>query len=366
MTDGTPANPNTIDGKGNTTIVVKGAGAKGIRLHSESRAEFERLIVQANNATAALSFENSGSANTVIKMGANSSLVNPGGDVALIYSVNPEPLQAGDNLAAEGNRIFVYQQPASIGTVTTTLKNATVTADTHVWEVQEDGRVQFTADDGTYEGTSAAAAGSQLDVTLTNNALWHMTGDSALHVLTLDSGGTLAVPNGSYKLTGEVNTSSGLVDLSGPAPQQTGDELTVDGTWSGGGILQLDTQLGDDTSPTDKLIIVGDVIGTTQIKINNLDGLGDETTGDGILVVQVQGNDSPADGFALDGTTVQGGDYAYSLVQVGKNWYLQSTFSPPPPLGPGSVQPVPTLGWLGLALLSSLLAGFGLRRHQQS
>lgn len=129
--------------------------------------------------------------------------------------------------------------------------------------------------------------------------------------------------------------------------------LTISGNYagSGGSLLQLQTALGGDASPTDKLIVLGDVAGNTAVNVTNLNGAGAQTV-NGIRVIEV-GGASPANAFTLRGDyqteggqqAVIAGAYAYTL-QHGvsasspdKNWYLVSAFTesettPEPELGP--------------------------------
>jgi outer membrane autotransporter protein len=51
--------------------------------------------------------------------------------------------------------------------------------------------------------------------------------------------------------------------------------LTINGNYTGtGGNLTLNTYLGDDSSPTDELIVAGDVDGKTTLYINQAGGEG--------------------------------------------------------------------------------------------
>lgn len=107
-----------------------------------------------------------------------------------------------------------------------------------------------------------------------------------------------------------------------------------------GGRLWLDTRLYDDGSPTDLVTIGGDTSGRTSVRITNRGGRGAVTTGDGIRIVEVQGN-SAANAFVLDGDFVSrdgqpatvGGAYAYTLHHNGitdpadGDWYLRSVFT---------------------------------------
>jgi T5SS/PEP-CTERM-associated repeat protein len=135
----------------------------------------------------------------------------------------------------------------------------------------------------------------------------------------------------------------------GAAPNTT---LTVNGNYTGsGGTITLNTVLGDDASASDKLVVSDGTSGTTYLHIANAGGLGAQTTGDGILVVQVTGASSGA--FALKGRVIAG-NFEYKLFKgdangANGNWYLRS--SPK-----AAAMPVPALDHVALALLVALLA----------
>ncbi|MCF6226369.1 MAG: IPTL-CTERM sorting domain-containing protein [Xanthomonadales bacterium] len=130
-------------------------------------------------------------------------------------------------------------------------------------------------------------------------------------VITFDGIENLVTP--SLSSTGEVNLQDGVA----------GDTLTLSGDFTGGGTLSLDVVADDGSSGTDLLVVEGGIIsGTTVLNIANAGGAGGQTAGNGILLVQVAGS-SPAGSFSMLPFTV--GGFNYQLVQVGQNWYLQST-----------------------------------------
>ncbi|WP_312525150.1 autotransporter outer membrane beta-barrel domain-containing protein [Comamonas sp.] len=90
-----------------------------------------------------------------------------------------------------------------------------------------------------------------------------------------------------------------------------------------GGNIHLNAALGGSNSATQKMVVTWDTSGTSTLHIRNLGGTGAQTTGNGILVVQVglESNGQftlPAPGY------IQAGAYRYTLHKVGRNWYLQS------------------------------------------
>ncbi|WP_291484198.1 autotransporter outer membrane beta-barrel domain-containing protein, partial [Acidovorax sp.] len=143
------------------------------------------------------------------------------------------------------------------------------------------------------------------------------------------TGGTL-MQGGTTQNLGAVTQSGGVLQLTGGSVPGATDTANAT-AWSGsGGTVLLDTVLGTDGSPSDKLRITGPISGTTVLQISNLGGAGAATTGNGILVVDAASASGSGTFTLAGGTLVQGG-FVYSLVKAADgNWYLQSTPVPPP------------------------------------
>ncbi|RVB46443.1 autotransporter outer membrane beta-barrel domain-containing protein [Mesorhizobium sp. M7A.F.Ca.CA.004.05.1.1] len=133
-------------------------------------------------------------------------------------------------------------------------------------------------------------------------------------------------------------TNAGRIDLTNGSTGAT-DSLTISGNYVGlGGLLLIQTELGDDSSASDKLVLSsGTASGSTGISVVNLGGAGAATTQDGIMVVQaINGATSGATTFALD-APVAAGAFEYYLFKGGvsagseENWSLPSTLNPPAP-----------------------------------
>lgn len=214
----------------------------------------------------------------------------------------------------------------------------------------------------TFENTQAATPGrytSWEQVLVQNNSSLALGGTFVLG----DPGtgtGTVSV-DGSSKLlvdTGVISpfTSGLLVTLNngGMIDMTTGskiatDTLTINGNYNGtGGVLALQTILGDDGSPSDKLVVSqGTISGTTGIRVTNLGGVGAVTLQDGIQVVQaINGAAGSGTAFTLAGP-VSAGAFDYRLFKGGvtagteENYYLRSTL---PPDLPTIIVPLPGPG----------------------
>ena len=191
----------------------------------------------------------------------------------------------------------------------------------------------------TYSGTTAVqegtlwltetgvigAAGSQQYVTIGKGSTLGGNGTVNSNV---DNAGTLrfgdnTAAQSSFIINGNV-TNKGSIASSGTTP---GNTLTINGNYTGnGGNLTLNTYLGDDSSPTDELIVAGDVDGKTTLYINQAGGEG-AFTDQGIEIVNVGGT-STDDAFSL-GNRVLIGPYEYRLYEDNENWYLRSQAEAP-------------------------------------
>lgn len=151
--------------------------------------------------------------------------------------------------------------------------------------------------DGRFTNVTTADIGS--------DSTWLMTGDSTVGALTLGNTGTVALGNGS-----------------------TFNTLNVDTFTGNGGTLLFNTQLGDDTSATDKLIVTGDTSGQANVRVVNAGGAGAKTD-KGIELIRVGGASNGQ--FDLQGRAV-GGQYEYFLFKDATNggWYLRSELATVP------------------------------------
>lgn len=154
---------------------------------------------------------------------------------------------------------------------------------------------------------------SQLAVDSTSR--WAITDDSTVNDLQQDG----LVSFGSYS---SYNTYRRLTSGSGTSTDFY--TLTVTGDLAGSGEFVLRTELGDDQSSTDRILVEGNATGDFTLTVLNQGGEG-ALTDTGILLVQVDGDASSAT-FTQKGSVVAG-LYEYFVNRVGENsWYLQSSY----------------------------------------
>lgn len=167
--------------------------------------------------------------------------------------------------------------------------------------------------DVTLDGSVLTGAVQNLSsLTLNNQSVWNLTGDSVLTNLSMDNS---------------------LLNFTQP---QQGQFHTLNAsTLSGNGSLNFNTQLGSDNSPTDLLHVQGNASGQFGVLVRNVGGSGALTTGDGIRLVQVDGADTLSLKLLRK---VSAGAYDYYLYKGGssssKDWYLRTYLEPVPPPEP--------------------------------
>ncbi len=263
------------------------------------------------------------------KNGDRGGQVYLGGDTSVTVTDGNRALYAsGADSLIRAEAASVYRLDSSAASDVQNRKGVALYAD-------KTGVIDLKMAAGSYlNGTTSTATDGVIDLAMDGAASqWFMTGNSNLTNLTLTNGAQL------------------VYDRHDEHGAYTYKTLTVDGDFSGGGHLVMNTYLGDDTSETDKLAITGSTSGETRVTVNNTTGLGDETE-QGIEMITVGG--TSAGEFKSDRVTA--GGYEYVLRRGGSfvgstgadsDWYLTS-YKPndpdpedPPPVDPPPVDPPP-------------------------
>ena len=289
-------------GQGNVTLTntnIKTFGANSAIIRSANDAKFApNQIVLGNgniNAQQANTIEiNSGASNITFH-----NIISSASDGYLFMNVD-----GGTNLAATGFHDAGKLAPTP-SNLNFTANKATISGDSVVAADGSTANLNFN-DQSIYSGKMSNVTNATM-----NNSVWNVTDDSSI--------------SQNLNNAGNINF------------QSIGTTITVGGNYTGtvGSVIRLNTQLGDDNSPTDKLHVVGDTTGTTRLDVVNVGGSGAQTV-DGINVVQVDGN-SAADSFTM-AAPVQAGSYEYTLKQGSSkdtnDWYLTSKYLNTTPITP--------------------------------
>lgn len=320
------------------TIETSGASSTGIYAASSSKTEL------GNNATISVSGASAHavySTNATVNLGDNATINVNSSTKAASYSKAPRGLYAisrgtvnlggGSTIAMAGDH---SNESYAISTETGGIVDGSaggrflIDGDLHAAGAtaansslpQQNSAIKLNmTDNSLWSGASyitSVTAGTGVISLQMSDAVWNMTNSSTLTDLTLNSG---AVVNFRHT-DGE--------------PWQT---LTINEDYTGnGGTLVFNTVLNDDTSETDKLIVLGNTTGDSFVAVNNIGGTGAQTV-EGIEIIEVAGN---SDGNFEKASRIVAGAYDYNVVQKGNNWYLTSFIpAPPDPEDPDPVDP---------------------------
>ncbi|EPH8393142.1 AIDA-I family autotransporter adhesin YfaL/EhaC, partial [Escherichia coli] len=175
-----------------------------------------------------------------------------------------------------------------------------------------DGATFKTGADQDIQSIDVTSSGT---IDISDGTVLRLTGQDtsiALNASLFNGDGTLVNATDGVTLTGELNTNletdsltylsdvtvnGNLTNTSGAVSLQNGvagDTLTVNGDYTGGGTLLLDSELNGDDSVSDQLVMNGNTAGNTTVMVNSITGIG-EPTSTGIKVVD----------FAADPTQFQ-------------------------------------------------------------
>lgn len=184
------------------------------------------------------------------------------------------------------------------------LNRSIITPGNNVLVNNTGGDLNIISSDSILNGATKLVSGTTT-LKLSENTIWNMKDDSVVTHLT---------------------NSDSIINLSYDDGQTftQGKTLTVKGNYVGNnGQLNIRTVLGDDKSATDRLIVEGNTSGSTTVYVKNAGGSGAATL-NGIELITVNGNESPADAFRQGDARIAAGAFEYQLKQQGKNWYLTS------------------------------------------
>ncbi len=379
-----PAAGSNVSGVGSAVLSASGAGSE-VNVSSAASA---LLIGMTQDTTGVNNFGALADGGGKLAFAAGAST----GGTALMATTGGTLVFAGAGATGAGSHTVVdtasflgiagATTPVAIGSLagagTTTLGASELVTGVGTGSVQAD-----TVYSGVLTGAGGMLThdGARMRLTLTGTAN-NYSGTTTVKQGSLRAGATQAysaasphvtLANGLLDLDGFSQTVASLTNAGMTRLMQTGSGLPTKATQippsttitttgdyvSQGGSLVIGTELGTDGSPSDKMVVNGNVVNTspTVINLTNVGGAGALTTGKGILVVQVNGADSPAGAFVL-AAPAQAGGFTYTLVRDDdKSWYLRSIATPKPPEPAGKVAVVPVMGIPGLAALAALLAG---------
>ncbi|HDL6886847.1 TPA: autotransporter adhesin YapE [Yersinia enterocolitica] len=262
----------------------------------------------------------------------NSQIVSENGAGVRAYGANINiDVNNGSQLIG-GNGLLVNAS-TNVGTVASPLNiisNVNLNADNYSvlvgdLQAEEHNNVSLTLKNNSV-WTGAAYNAKSVDVD--SSSVWNLTGDAdveSMHIL----GQMNFIPSGSNPNARALGNSFST--------------LTINSNLTGTGSFVFNAQLGDDSSPADRLHVIGNVTGDHYVQVINQGGLGALTTGAGINLITVDG-DTHFGQFTTSSAVVAGA-YQYFLYKIDEHsWNLQSNLAPVGPTDPGTgigVDPAP-------------------------
>ncbi|MFV8799145.1 autotransporter outer membrane beta-barrel domain-containing protein [Yersinia sp. LJYL362] len=253
----------------------------------------------------------------------NSKVISESGAGVRAYGANIN-IDVNNGSQLTGGNGLLVNASTNVGTVASPLNiisNVNLNADNHSvlvgdLQAEENNNVSLTLKNSSV-WTGAARNAKSVDVD--SSSVWNLTGDAdveSMHIL----GQMNFIPSGS-------NPSSRALGNSFST-------LTINSNLTGNGSFVFNAQLGDDSSPADKLHVIGDATGDHYVQVINQGGLGALTTGAGINLITVEG-DTQYGQFTMSNAVVAGA-YQYFLYQIDEHsWNLQSNLVPVGPTDPG-------------------------------
>ena len=210
---------------------------------------------------------------------------------------------------------------------------------------------------GTYTGGTTVSGGTLVVGGLVGGLANPSAALSGGGPISVGSGGTL----GGYGSVSGAVTNSGVIAPGSATPGFSGSPVgafTINGNYTGaGGTMAINTVLGGSGSPSDLLVLSGGAAtGNTTVHVTNVGGVGAETTGNGIQVVEaVNGATTSPGAFALPAGELRAGAFDYDLFRGGlgasnrQDWFLRSDFvgggggggGVPLPIPPFPIDPPP-------------------------
>ena len=326
------------------TITTTGSSSFGVRVDSSGVVLGRDSRITTSGGGAAL-FINGGVG--LIDLTNTTSLATGAGTAGLVSlnltagAANTVNLTGG-SLVSSADTAVVAQGPLNL-----TASGATITGGggfvLEVFDNYADFQptaVQFDASNGSrLTGDARVGPLSTANINLKTGSSWTGAAFDVTNV-SVDTTSRWTV-TGSSTVTQDT-ANAGVIQFTPP----TGDPtllasyktLTSQNYIGAGGQIGLNTYLGADGSPSDRLVINGGLAsGNSPLLVANTAGPGDLTIGNGILVVETIANGSTLPGVFTLGRPVLAGPYEYSLYRGSvdatgpQNWYLRSALRPVPP-----------------------------------
>jgi hypothetical protein len=292
---------------GSATIMTSGAGATG--LYASDRAAsgaagtisaIGRLNVQTKNASAA----------AVALQGNGATIAATGGGTisaagtAIAFLGGTGQSATFDNFAIgnlSGDLVFADPSIATLN-----FNNTTANAgNNNLLNATAGSAFTLNANASMLTGAIRTDATSTTNVDLTNNTTWNLIAASTVTNL---------------------NVTHSIIVFAPPGAAGAFKTLTVNNYAGNGANITMNVALSGANSASDQIIINGGKAkGSTLLTINNVGGVGGQTSGNGIPLIIVTNGGSVASGaFSLANTPMVGG-FKYTLEETDNSYFLVSS-----------------------------------------
>ncbi len=293
------------DSLGNLTV-TDGVGNAGSVIFEGQNTYTGKTIV--NNATLVLAGAGSVSSSAGVDLAGPQSIFD-------VSQVEAQATTIKDLSGVIGSRVQTGNTLLTAGTANNTEYAGAFTGDGGLVKVGT-GTLNLSGDSSGFKGKNTIQGGN-----LSVNGVFSGVSLSVKDTATLSGIGSVG---------GVVTAESGSV--ISPANTQLGT-LTLNNDYVGqiGSKLALQTNLGNDNSQTDKLVIAGNATGASVVSVENINGQG-SLTNDGIKVIDMGGQSNAT--FSLDRSYIPVNSYEYRLIKnslsnpADGDWYLRSSYRP--------------------------------------
>uniref|UniRef100_UPI0030C734A7 autotransporter outer membrane beta-barrel domain-containing protein n=1 Tax=Escherichia coli TaxID=562 RepID=UPI0030C734A7 len=222
-----------------------------------------------------------------------SAVAHQGAGVVLESSINGQEatvdILSGSSLRSANEILYNKNETSN---VTITDSEVSSAADVFINNIK--GHLTVDATDSKITGSANLSTDDNTHtyLSLSDNSTWDIKADSTVSNLTVD------------------NSTVYISRADGRDFEPT--RLTITENYVGNnGVLHLRTELGDDNSATDKVVINGNTSGTTRVKVTNAGGSGAYTL-NGIEIISVEGE---SNGEFIKDSRIFAGAYEYSLTR---------------------------------------------------
>uniref|UniRef100_UPI003340DAC6 autotransporter family protein n=1 Tax=Castellaniella defragrans TaxID=75697 RepID=UPI003340DAC6 len=324
---GNYANNVLINNTDGGTTYIHGNTANGAELNNTNGSRMEVLF----NSVVGAEIVNSGDSAMIIhgNDATGVTITNAGGGASDASTLSLLHNNATGAIVHNMNAgvMNIYGNIASGSQVTTDAGSTTYIGDCSQTVGCEGEPRGTTFNDGVYDNYGTSFFSGNIDFSdgrLINHGVIHAS-DLTLAGGVINNVGGEAIISGTNAI-GTLDNSA-VVRFDGPP----GSVLRIAGNYTGhDGTIVLNTELGGDASPTDRLAITGDTSGTSLVRVVNAGGQG-ALTAEGIEIISVGGRSNGT--FSLAGDYLVAGEYTYRLHKNNfsgtdpNDWYLRSELS---------------------------------------